>query len=94
VSFFDFNFLRLFWRHPIAFQLVPEAVNESWHVFYNLRNGCHDLVMISLSLTPASVCGTIRAASAKSRFSGKEVHDSLGRNAQSPGPNESDRRAK
>ncbi len=52
------------------------------------------VVMISLSLTPASVCGTIRAASAKSSFSGKEVHDSLGRNAQSPGPNESDRRAK
>ena len=52
------------------------------------------VVMISLSLAPALVCGTIRVASAKSSFSGKEVHDSLGRNAQSPGPNESDRRAK
>jgi len=29
VTFFDFNFLLLFWRHPTAFQLAPEAVDES-----------------------------------------------------------------
>ncbi len=28
MSFFDFNFLVLFWRHPTAFQLAPEAVDE------------------------------------------------------------------
>src|SRR5260370_3532140 len=30
MSFFDFNFVLLFWRHSPAFQLVPEAVDESW----------------------------------------------------------------
>jgi hypothetical protein len=28
VTFFDFNFLLLFWRHPTAFQLAPEAVDK------------------------------------------------------------------
>jgi hypothetical protein len=32
VRFFDFNGLPLFWRHLTAFQLVPEAVDESWEL--------------------------------------------------------------
>ena len=28
MSFFDFNFLLLFWRHSAVFQLAPEAVDE------------------------------------------------------------------
>ena len=30
MSFFDFNVLPLFWHHLTAFQLAPEAVDESW----------------------------------------------------------------
>ena len=28
MSFFDFNFWPLFWRHSTAFQLAPEAVDD------------------------------------------------------------------